>query len=108
MISRFFTKTFTVSRQEWSNESSAEVVKSSFLGHIQSMKSDEAEAQLGIAMTNAFKLWCPIDTNLMKGDRLVGPDGKIYHVEFIKEWDMGTNQHLEVMVQLDLSEPISV
>ena len=107
-ITSYFTKTFQVFRQVWSNESSSEVEKTSFSGHIQHTNSDEAENQVGIAYTRAFTIWCPIDTNLMIGDRVVDEDGKEYNIKFIQKNDNGSNQHLEASVELDISEPLSV
>ena len=107
-IEKYFTKTFEVYRQVLSNESSVEVEQSSFLGHIQHTESDEANNQIGIAYTRAFTIWCPIDTNLMIGDRVQDEDGKEYNIKFIQKNDNGNNQHLEASAELDISEPLSI
>ena len=107
-ITRYFTKTFQVFRQVWSNESSSEIEQSSFLEHIQHTESDEAQNQVGIAYTRSFIIWCPIDTDLMIGDRVQDEDGKEYNIKFIQKNDNGNQQHLEASVELDISEPLSI
>ena len=106
MISRFFTTTFTVTRMVWSGDSSARVSQGTFLGHVQHSENEEMQSQIDIAFAKEYTIWCPVDTDVMRDDRLTA-NGFIYTVKFIKENKVGNNQHLELICERDISEPAS-
>ena len=68
-IERFFTISFNLTRQVWVGDSSASVVKSSFMGHLQQLNQEKVE-QLGLDFSIAFQVWCDDSVNVQEGDVL--------------------------------------
>jgi len=97
-ISRFFTTTFTVQRQTWSNDSSALVSQDSFDGHIQQGTPENYQENIGFRFSKAFTIWCPSDTDIQEADRL--SDGTNYYdVRFVVNRNVGANVHLQLIVE---------
>ena len=68
--------------------------------HIQPENGQQNELQEG-AFYKLFKMWCPVDTDIRVGDRVV--DGTTtYDVRGIKTYNYGSeaNQHREVSLAL--------
>lgn len=98
MIQKWYTTTFTVKRQEWSHESSANVSKGTFLGHIQQMSDESLQQFLGLRFSKAFKIYCAPATDVQEGDRI--ENGSInYDVKFVIDRNIGNEGHLEVIVE---------
>jgi len=106
-IQRFFTKSFTITRMVWTNESSSEISQGTVKGHLQQLIDDETQ-HLGLAFTKSFRLWCSVDSDIQEGDTI--DDGlDTYSVKAInkRNYAVGSlNQHLEVFIERD--ERISV
>ena len=105
MISKFFTTLFTVSRQEWSEDSdgqqfSALAEVGTFLGHKQQASAELAQ-QLALNFTKTFTVWCPVDEDIREGDSIETEAGETYLVRAIQTNDTGNNQHLELVVEFD-------
>ena len=102
MIDRFFNTTFTVLRMSWSGESSAEISKNSFTGHIQQARAELAE-QLGLTFSKAFTIWCDNNADVEEGDTL--NDGNYsYSVKAInkRDYNIGSgNEHLQLIIERD-------
>ena len=96
-IDRFFTTTFNLTRQKWIGDSSSEISKSSFSGHIQQLDK-EKRAQLDIDFSIAFTVWCDDAVDVQEGDVL--DDGTFtYNVEAIqRNTTAGNNRHKELLV----------
>ncbi len=98
-IENYFDKTFTCKRMSWSGDSSGEISKTSFAGHLQQAAAELAQS-LGLAFTRTFTIWCAIGTDVEEGDTL-GYDGETYSVKAIMVRNYGENQHLQLIVQKD-------
>lgn len=98
-IEKFFTTTFTLFRQTWSNESSAEVSQSSFVGHIQ-QTNERYQNELDIAYGLGYKIWCAFTTDIQAGDR-VNDGTNDYSVKTVVEHYTGPNKHKTVIVIKD-------
>lgn len=100
-IERFFTTTFSVTRMEWSGESSALASQASFYGHIQQARPEFVE-QIGERHGVVFLVWCATDTDVETGDTLTIASGDYagtYSVKNISTNATGDrNQHLELVV----------
>jgi len=97
-IEKFFTKIFTVKRQEWSGDSSSNISQGTFNGHIQQGVAKAYQEDLGFRFTKAYTIWCPSDTDVQEGDRL--EDGSdTYDVRFLINRGIGDNGHLELIVE---------
>lgn len=109
MISDFYKTTFTVSRSVWTtdgsgNPISAEAEQGTFSGHIQQAQAGSSAAalseHLGLSFTKTYIIWCPVSTDVREGDTL--SDGtNAYSVRGKQRNAVGTNQHLELVVELD-------
>jgi len=98
MIQKWYTTTFTVKRQTWSGESSSNVSQGTFNGHIQQMSDENLQQFLGLRFGKAFKIYCAPATDIKEGDRI--ENGSInYDVKFILDRNIGTEGHLEVIVE---------
>jgi len=106
MISRFFTTTFTITRMVWSGDSSTRSSQGTFLGHVQHAGDEEMQNELDIAFAKKYRIWCPVDTDVFRDDKLTA-DGFQYIVKFIKENKIGNQQHLELICERDIAEPAS-
>ena len=98
MISKFFTKTFTNSRQsDYVAGISEKTEVGTFKGHIQQPDPTLIES-LGLSFTNTFTLWCAVDTDIQRGDFLEDADGFTYSIRSINKRNYGKNQHLEIFI----------
>lgn len=98
MIQKWYTTTFTVKRQVWSNESSSNTTQGTFLGHIQQMSDENLQQYLGLRFAKAHKIYCAPTTNIQEGDRI--ENGAIkYDVRFVIDRNIGSEGHLEVIVE---------
>lgn len=97
-IDRFFTTTFTLSRQTWSGESSSLVSQGTFSGHIQQGTPENMQENLGFRFSKAFTIWCPATTNVQEGDRLVAGSAN-YDVRFAINRNIGSNGHIQLIVE---------
>lgn len=104
MINDFYQTLFVIKRNAWTEDEDgnafsglAEVAQ--FMGHIQQASADLVES-LGLTFTKSFSIWCPVDTNLEEGDILETVQGN-YSVKAIKKFDIGSNKHIQAVVQLD-------
>jgi hypothetical protein len=103
-IERFFTTTITVTRMEWSNESSAEASVGSFSGQIQQAAPQLAE-HIGESWGKTFSIWCAKGTDVEAGDTLTVASGDFAGTYSVKNSQLnaiGANQHLELTVIKDL------
>lgn len=98
MISRFFTKEFTLSRQSWTDGKSAFASQGTFNGHIQQGTDDTLSQFQGLRFSKTFVVWCPSDTDIKDGDKLAY-DGNVYDVRYVIDRVVGSNKHLEVIVE---------
>jgi hypothetical protein len=102
-IARFFTTTISVTRMNWSNDSSAEVSAGSFSGHVQQARPEFAET-IGEAWAQTFILWCDEDADIAMGDTVTIASGDYsgtYSVRNVQTNAVGSNQHLEVTLIKD-------
>lgn len=100
-IERFYTTTFTVKRQVWTSGKSVLETQGTFLGHIQQSvigSDDNLQEYLGQAFSKAFTVWCPPDTDVKAGDRLIEGVNS-YDVRFTKDRNIGGNGHLEIIIE---------
>jgi len=103
-ISRFFTITFTVKRQEWAtedgNEKSTEKEVGTFNGQIQ--KQDRGfSQQLTGGFTKTYSIWCDIDTDVREGDSLIDEDSNTYSVKIVRKLKNGINKHIKITAEKD-------
>lgn len=104
MIKDFFKTEFTIYRKSWKvdehdNDYADESVIATFLGHIQQASPLYIQS-FALAITKAFTIWCPVDTNVKEGDTIYSATDT-YSVKGVMKNDYGTNQHLELVVQLE-------
>jgi len=98
-IERFFTTTISVTRLTWSNDSSSEISKEDFLGHIQ-QASPEMAQYIGESLGRAFSVWCNKSVDIEIGDSLSIDSGDYagdYTVKNVQINATGDNQHLELI-----------
>jgi hypothetical protein len=99
-IASYFTKTFTVNRMVWNNESSSEVSQSSFKGHLQQASAELSES-LGLSFTKTFKIWCDDSVNIQEQDSIT--DGSFTFVVRAINYRnynlFSTNQHKEIIIE---------
>lgn len=104
-IERFYTTTFSVKRMEWANESAAEVVQGTFLGHLQQATPEHVQS-MGLAFGKTFTIWCAVGTDVEGGDTLTVSSGHFagtYNVKNVMQnAAVGSNQHLELTVVRDV------
>lgn len=97
-IKRFFTTSFTVTRQTWTGDSSALVSQGTFDGHIQQASADIMQQYEGLRLTKAWIIWCAPTVDVEEGDRITqGSD--TYDVRFIENRNMGANAHLHLICE---------
>lgn len=97
MINQKFNTIFTNSRMLWYEDEAELQSAVGFYGHIQQLGA-EAATSLGIAWTKAYKVWCPIGTDIQEGDE-IGEGGNTYNVKGVKSLDLGNNKHKELYVE---------
>jgi len=109
-LKRFFTTKFGIYRMAWVGNDYAEYgLQTTFMGHIQQTEESLTES-LGLSFTEAFTVWCPTDTLIEKGDKIIDSSDftKEYVVRFIQEYEMPSasegNRHLEVFVEKYIAE----
>ena len=105
MINKRFTTKFTNSRMVWSGEYSEIDEANEFYGHIQQMTAELTES-LGLTFTKAYTIWCPLNTDVAVGDRLVSGDNEYedeYNVKAIKDLLVGSNKHKQLFVEREES-----
>lgn len=74
-IASWFNRTFAVRRSVWGvdgdlNPNSEEQEVSTLQGHLQQAQAELVQ-DLNLSMTKAFTIWCPPDSNVILGDRLI-------------------------------------
>lgn len=104
MIGDFFKTLYVVKRASWltdeeNNPYSGLGEVGQFMGHIQQAQAELIQG-LGMSLTTAYAIWCPIDTSVLSGDILESVDGQ-YSVKAIQRYGVGNNQHLQLVVQYD-------
>lgn len=104
MLSDNFTTEFVVRRAVWAkdgedNDYSTEQLVGTFLGHIQQTQAELVQ-DLGLSLTNAYKVLCPVNTNVLAGDTIESNEG-MYSVKAIKKVAIGLNPHLVLIAQQD-------
>lgn len=94
----------------WVGDSYAEYgLQTTFLGHLQQTEETMTES-LGLTFTEAWTIWCPPDTLIERGDKVVDSvdSTKEYVVRFVQEYEMASasegNRHLEVFVEKHINE----
>ena len=97
-IEHFYTTTFTLQRFVFSNDSSAMATGTSFDGHLQQVRAELAQQQ-GFQFGELFHIWCDIDTDVERSDRLTY-GVNTYDIQDIKELLVGGNKHLQLTVTL--------
>lgn len=98
MISKFFTTSISVSRQEWTGNTSALATKGTFKGHIQQATPDVMQQYQGLRHTKAWIVWCAADTDVQEGDRLTA-DNVDYDVRFVEDRNVGNEGHLQIVAE---------
>lgn len=104
MLEQHQTTEFTVRRSVWTededdNKYSEEQVFGTFFGYIQQTQETLVQ-NMGLSLTNAFKVLAPIGTDVLSGDTIESNEG-LYSVKAIKKVEMGLNPHLVLLVQSD-------
>ena len=104
MINEFFTTLYVIKRASWltdeeNNPYSGLVEVDQFMGHIQQAQAELIQS-LALSLTTAFTIWCPVDTLVLAGDILESVDGQ-YSVKAIQKNNVGSNKHLQLIVQYD-------
>lgn len=97
-ISRFFTTTFTITRQVWSGDSSALVSQGTFKGHIQQTGADVLQLYQGLRLAKAWSVWCASDTDVQEGDRITEGSNS-YNVRFVENRNVGSDGHLQLILE---------
>lgn len=97
-ITKYYTTTFTVTRQTWSGDSSALVSQDSFTGHIQQGVESVYTESLGLRFTKPYTIWCPASTDVEEGDRIT-EGSNTYDVKYVENRNIGSNGHLHVLVE---------
>jgi hypothetical protein len=102
MIDKYFTQNITVKRLGWSTDEdgydySGEITSGTFKGHLQ-QASPELINNLGDIFTVSHIVWCPVGTDVKRGDTLEIGD-RSFGVSGIQENTyVGNNRHLEVLI----------
>lgn len=99
-IERFYTTTFTVTRQTWVDDKSTLGAVGTFLGHIQQATSDVLNQYEGLRLTKGWIVWCKPDTDVTEGDRLSVGDNT-YDVRFVENRNVGSEGHLQLVLELN-------
>jgi hypothetical protein len=97
-ISKFFTTKFSTYRQEWTGDSSANVLQETFYGWLEQGVADIYQEYSKLEFSKAYTIICPVGTDVSEGDRLTqGTDA--YHVRFVIDRNKGSNPHLVVLAE---------
>jgi len=104
MLTDKFTTEFTVRRSVWTedednNKYSTEQEIGTFFGHIQQTQAELVQ-NMGLSLTNAYKVLAPVGTDVLSGDTIESNDG-MYSVKAVKKVELGLNPHLVLIVQQD-------
>ena len=104
MIQDFYNTYFTIKRAEWTtddkeNPYSTEIEVDDFYGQLQ-QASPELVESLGMNFTEAYSIWCPLDTNVKAGDTLFSVQGN-FSVRAIQKYENGLNKHIQIVARLD-------
>lgn len=99
MISRFFTTTFTRKGLTYTNNKGTYGVLDTFLGHLQ-QASGTIQVQYGDRFSITHTIWCPVDTTIETND-IVTADSVDYKVEEVMVYEIGDNQHKQLLVNAD-------
>ena len=99
MIGGFYKTLFSIERMQWVDDKSSEIAVGSFHGHLQ-QASSTLTISLADTITLSHSIWCDINTDVKKGDRLYA-NGFSYVINQIFKYDTGGNQHLELYVERD-------
>jgi hypothetical protein len=105
MIEKFYTTTIAVTRMTWVGDSSSEISRASFSGHIQQARPEYAE-HVGEAWGLVFLVWCDEATDVQEGDTLTiatGDYAGTYNVRNKMTNAIGNNKHLELVCIKDKS-----
>ena len=102
MISKFYTETVTVLRDEWTDESGIETSEISAVGtlagHVQQVSAEEL-VRLGGNITLSHALYAPCGSDIVVGDTLLINDF-YYTVSAIHNYCfVGTNKHLKCYIE---------
>jgi len=98
MIEDFFTTSFDVYRESWTNNKSTESQVASFNGHIQKTSDMGLTEQLDTVLTKTFDIFCPLDANVEEGDKLKD-SSHTYSVKVVRNLDTGNNTHKKLVVE---------
>lgn len=106
-IEKFFKTTFTVKRQVWSGDSSAEETQGTFNGLIEQGVSKSHDEDTGFRFEKPYTIMCPVDTDIQEGDVIeeieYSGDSQIglktYDVKYVMKENLAVNKHLEVIVE---------
>jgi hypothetical protein len=98
----WFETTFNIYRHTWKidesdNRYSEEESAGSFLGHKQ-QATQEKVAEYGLSFQTAFTIWCAVGEDVQLGD-VLRSGGDVYTVKAIQTNDIGSNSHLEILVE---------
>jgi hypothetical protein len=104
MIENFYTTYFTINRATWdidtdNNPFSTETEVGTMYGHIQQAEAGLVQS-LGLNFSNAYSIWCPVDTQVRAGDTLNSVAG-LFSVKAVQKYNVGGNKHLQLVAQLD-------
>lgn len=102
MIEKFFTKLFTVYRNEYIElggvYSSSQVEVGTFKGHIQ-QANPQIVQNLALNLSTTFTVWCPVGTDVKMGDSIEA-QGMTFAVRLIQDNSfVGANKHMELIVE---------
>jgi hypothetical protein len=81
----------------WTGEVAELASNLNFFGHIQQANAELTQS-LGLTFTKAFSVWCPLSTDVLEGDEIVG-DGGTFVVKAIKNLSIGLNKHKQLFVE---------
>ncbi len=96
-ISRFYNREAEIRRYAYVDGVTQDSEGDTFACHIQQASPEETE-QIGMRFTEAYKMWCPLNTDIQKGDDVIC-ENSLYKVGGIMERNYGKNQHLEVFME---------
>jgi hypothetical protein len=102
MIEKFFTKTFSIYRNDYLELDgvfgSVEDLIGTFKGHLQ-QAGPQITINLGLNLSTTYTVWCPSDTSVKLGDKIVC-EGISYAIRLIQDNSLvGANRHLELVVE---------
>ena len=97
-IERFYNTVFTVARQVWSGDSSAETVQGTFNGLIEQGISKTLDQNSAFRFTKPYTVFCPIGTDVQEGDKLT-ENSRTYDIKYVIKEEKGGNGHLELIAE---------